>query len=92
MLLEGIMKNVSNVSAEWLNKAGIDTLDELREIGVIPVYYLIKRFETSVSLNLLWALEGAVKDIDYREISAERKEELKIELEMFKKSNPDWFE
>lgn len=82
------MKNIGTISSEWLHKAGIETIDELREIGFIPVYCLIKNLESSVSLNLLWALEGALHNKDFREITLERKNELKCALKNFQDMNP----
>ena len=84
------MKNIGSVTNKWLENAGIDTVEELRQIGVVPVYCLIKKMESSVSLNLLWGLEGAAENIDYREITERRKDELKLELETFIQNNPEW--
>lgn len=72
------MKNIGKVSREWLHEVGIHDLGELKKLGSVHVYNMIKlNHPEKVSLNLLWALEGAVQDIDWTEIPGEGKEELK---------------
>jgi hypothetical protein len=48
-----------------LAAAHIHTLDELRTLGAVQTYWQVRQAETqrsgrAVSLNLLWALEGAL--------------------------------
>ena len=75
------MKNIGPVSQKWLAEVGIYTADDLREAGVIPTYKLLKEiYPERVSLNLLWGLEAAVRDIDWRELTQADKEALKKQL------------
>ncbi|MGE3802049.1 MAG: TfoX/Sxy family protein [Candidatus Kapaibacterium sp.] len=71
------MKNLGPVSLGWLQEIGIVEIDDLRRIGAVPVYLEIKKRHPKASLNLLWGLEGAVQDIHWMEVTAERKRELK---------------
>lgn len=71
------MRNIGPVSRRWLAEVGIYTVDDLREAGVIPTYLLLKEiYPERVTLNLLWGLEAAVRDIDWRELTPSDKEAL----------------
>lgn len=73
------MRNLGIGSAKNLAIAGINTPEELREMGVVGAYKALKFFVGShVTLNFLWGLEGALTDMDWRDITPERKAELKI--------------
>ena len=75
------MKNIGPVSRKWLAEVGIHTVDELRMAGSIPTYLLLKEiFPERVSLNLLWGLEAAIRDIDWRDLTETDKEKLKKKL------------
>lgn len=41
---------------------------------------LKERYPKKVSLNLLWGLEAAIRDVDWRELTEADKEELKKRL------------
>lgn len=74
------IRNIGKVSRQWLYEIGIYTLDDLQKSGAMPVFQLIRANHPRVSLNLLWALEGAILDIDWREIPESRKQELRQQL------------
>lgn len=75
------MKNIGPKSRQWLAEVGIYTVSDLRNAGVITTYKILKeRYPKKVSLNLLWGLEAAIRDIDWRELTDTDKEELKKRL------------
>ena len=75
------MRNIGPVSRQWLAEIGIYTIDDLCEAGSVPTYKLLKEiYPERVSLNLLWGLEAAVRDMDWRELTNADKEELKKRL------------
>ena len=74
------MRNIGPASAAWLAAVGVATITDLRKIGAVAAYARVKRVRPKASLNLLWALEGAVEDKDWREIGADRKQILKRQL------------
>lgn len=76
------MRNLGPKSTLWLQKAGIANLEDLKAIGALEAYLRIRSMGENASLNLLWALEGACLDLDWREIPAERKLELKRQLSL----------
>ena len=75
------MKNIGPRSRQWLAEVGIYTIDDLRRAGSITTYKMLKeRYPRKVSLNLLWGLEAAIRDVDWRELTETNKEELKKKL------------
>ncbi len=76
------MKNIGPVSRRWLAEIGIYTMKDLKTAGSIVTYKMLKeRYPKKVSLNLLWGLEAAIRDIDWRDLADLDKEALKRELE-----------
>lgn len=54
---------------------------DLEDLGAIEAYERLKAaYPHKVNLNALWALQAALLDIHWREISPEMKEGLKAEL------------
>lgn len=75
------MKNIGPISRQWLAEVGIYTIKDLKKAGSITTYKILKeRYPKKVSLNLLWGLEAAIRDIDWRELTEKDKEELKRSL------------
>ena len=82
------MRNIGPKSSRELSEIGIETRDQLRKAGVEEVTRrLLFRFgsEKKISLNYLYALEGAIHDRDWRDITAARKQELKTLLEALRR-------
>ncbi|WP_372870473.1 TfoX/Sxy family protein [Shewanella sp.] len=68
--------NLGPKSAQWLAKIGITELEQVRALGSIEVMLRLKGAGIPVSLNLLYALEGALEGRHWQEIKCERKAEL----------------
>ncbi len=75
------MRNLGPASAVMLNEIGIKSSDDLKSQDPVDVFILLKLFGFDVNLVMLWALYGAINDIDWREISESTKQELKDQLE-----------
>jgi DNA transformation protein len=76
-----LLINLGPKSRQWLAEIGIYSIDDLRNAGSIPTYKILKeRYPKKVSLNLLWGLEAAIREIDWRELSEADKELLKNRL------------
>ena len=63
-----------------LAEAGIHSLDDLCAIGAVEAFEAVREHRPEVSLNLLWALQGAIDDVDCRTLSQETKQRLKGDL------------
>ncbi|MCA9398239.1 MAG: TfoX/Sxy family protein [Candidatus Omnitrophica bacterium] len=75
------IRNLGPVSMEWLNAVGVFTLDDLKRQGAVSVYQKAKDKRFNVSLNLLYAMEAAVRDIDWRALPLALKQELKDKVQ-----------
>ena len=74
------MRNLGPVSKKWLAEIGINTIDELRNKGALEAYIEMKALGIQSSLNLLWALHGAIHDIHWTEVTEETKRSYKEKL------------
>jgi DNA transformation protein and related proteins len=70
------LKNIGPKSAAWLRQVGIRTQTDLEQIGSLGAYIKVKRAGFKPSMNLLYALEGAILGCHWQEIPAERRSEL----------------
>jgi DNA transformation protein and related proteins len=71
------LKNIGPVTAGWLNAIGIHSRDDLEAVGPVQAYHLLKLRGENVSLNLLYALQGALLDVHWNALSEEMKDELR---------------
>lgn len=75
------LKNLGNTSVNWLRAIGVNSADELREMGAIAAYNRIRSRGFHVSKVLLYALEGALRDVHWNELSPDHKQVLVDEAE-----------
>ena len=75
------LRNLGPKSEEMLIRAGIRSVDQLRKIGAVRAYVQLKKTEKNTSLNLLWALEGALSDRPWQEVAKQDRLRLLIEVE-----------
>lgn len=68
------MKNLGPASAKMLNQAGIDTPQQLDELGAVAAYLKVKACGVKASLNLLYAIYGALNDCHWTDIPADEKQ------------------
>ena len=50
-------------SARWLRDIGVESYDELDRLGSVEAYQLVKQVHPEGSADLLYALEGALRDV-----------------------------
>ncbi len=70
-----------------LAAAGIHSLEQLRKLGAIEAYVKVKRLDNNSSLNLLYALVGALEGCDWRTVQRERKLGLLMMLDDYEKQH-----
>lgn len=76
------MKGLGPKSAERLTAVGIETSEQLDEMGAVGAYRLLKdAFPRWASLNALWGMQAALMEIDWRDLPQELKEQLLAELD-----------
>ncbi len=75
------LPNFGPKSQQMLESANIHTVEQLRELGAVRGYLQVKRAGTNASLNLLWAMEGALSGQHWREVAKHERLRLLLELE-----------
>lgn len=75
------LRNLGPASARWLARAGIHSGRQLRTLGAVNAYRRALLSGARPNLNLLWALQGAVQDRDWRQLTQAEKARLLMELD-----------
>lgn len=75
------LSNLGPKSVGFLHAAGIRTRGDLERLGSVAAYAKVKQVEPRASLNLLWALEGALTGLHWREVAREHRTSLLLALE-----------
>ncbi len=70
------LRNIGPKSAAWLRQTGIRSQEDLESAGALAAFVRVKRAGFKPSLNLLYALEGAILGCHWQEIPDERRSEL----------------
>lgn len=70
------MRNIGPKGAAWLRQVGLRTHEDLKETGAVEAFMRVKRAGFKPSLNLLYALEGALLDCHWQEVPEQRRTEL----------------
>ena len=75
------LRNIGPKSAAWLRQVGLRTHEDLQASGAVEAFMRVKRAGFKPSLNLLYALEGALRDCHWQEVPEQRRTELVTEAE-----------
>jgi DNA transformation protein len=75
------LPNLGPKSQQMLLHAGIHSLGQLRELGAVRAYVQVKRSGANSSLNLLWAMEGALSGRHWQDVAKQDRLSLLLELE-----------
>lgn len=75
------LPNIGRVAQELLIESGIQTPEELYEIGSKEAFLRIRMKDPTACIRMLYGLEGAVQGLKDHQLSKETKEEL---LEFFR--------
>lgn len=76
------IRNIGDATGRWLAEAGVESVEELERVGVVEAYRRVKSlYPSKVSLNLLWALQGAVMDLHWADVPDEVKMQLQYRLD-----------
>lgn len=71
------LPNLRLATERMLRKAGIESVEELHEKGSVEAYKAIQQTHSNdVSIELLWALEGAIEGKHWSVIPQNRRDEL----------------
>ena len=75
------LKNIGPKSLAMLAQAGITSEAQLRKLGAVAAYAKTKAVCPQASLNLLWALEGALTGRHWQQVAASERASLLMALE-----------
>lgn len=70
------LRNIGPKSAAWLRQVGLRTREEIAGVGVVGAYMRVRRAGFKPSLNLLYALEGALLDCHWQDVPEARRLQL----------------
>lgn len=70
------LRNLGLRSCQWLEEVGIHNAKELRACGAVKAFLKVKEAGLHPSLNLLYALEGAITNRRWTELSEEARSRL----------------
>ena len=71
------LPNIGKALEKQLNDVGINTVDDLIDLGSKEAWLRIKEVDDSACLNRLMALEGAIQNIRWHDLSEADKKNLK---------------
>ncbi|AKC61474.1 MULTISPECIES: TfoX/Sxy family protein [Clostridium] len=71
------LPNIGKEIESQLNKVGIFSYDELKDIGTEQAWLKIQEIDSSACIHRLLALEGAIQGVKKTALPEERKAELK---------------
>ena len=71
------LPNIGKILEKQLNDVGINTIDDLINLGSKETWLKIKEIDDSACLNRLMALEGAIQNIRWHNLSEEDKDNLR---------------
>jgi len=70
------LRNIGPKSSAWLRQVGLRSREDLDAIGAVEAFMKVKRAGFKPTLNLLYAIEGALRDCHWQEIPDARRSEL----------------
>lgn len=83
------LPNLGPKSQAMLTQAGIETVAQLQKLGAVQAYLQVKRLNGKASLNLLWAIEGALTGQHWREVARYERLRLLLEMEAVQQQSAD---
>ena len=71
------LPNLGPTSAGWLRDVGIESRDDLERLGAVEAFLRVDASREGISLNLLYALEGALQDVRWDRLPPELRADLR---------------
>ena len=82
------LKNLGQRSQAMLAAAGIENEAQLRAKGSAAAFVAVQRAGCKPSLNLLWAMEGALTNRDWKDVANNDRLSLLAQVELLEKKQP----
>ena len=78
-----MLRNLGLSSMHMLASVGIESKEKLRELGAVAAYVTVQRAGFKPSLNLLWAIEGALSNRHWQDVARDDRLDLLLALDHF---------
>ncbi len=78
------LQNLGPASIRMLTAAGINTADDLRRLGSVSAFLAVREAGQRPTMNLLWALEGALREEHWAKLSEKVRAKLQKEIDRHK--------
>lgn len=75
------LPGLGSKSQAMLAAAGVTSVEQMRKLGAVRVFAMVRRAGLQPSLNLLWALEGALTGQHWQRVAKEHRTSLRLALE-----------
>ncbi len=82
------IRNVGPKSAAWLRQVGVRTHEDLVRVGPVEAFMKVKRAGFRPSLNLLYAMAGAIDDCHWTDLPEDRRASLLLGVDAAEAVNP----
>ena len=76
MITQEKLRNIGPKSSAWLRQVGLRTREDIAAAGTVEAFMRVRRAGFKPSLNLLYALEGALCDCHWQEVPDARRLDL----------------
>ncbi len=74
------LTNFGPTSEQWLNAIGVYTKSDLVRLGSIHAYWLMKERGFNLTMNMVYAMEGAILSMKWDELPENLKAELQTAI------------
>ncbi len=74
------LPNIGPRSQEWLNAIGIYALADLENVGPVEVCRQLRELDFPVTLNLVYAVQGAIIDCPWNHLPPDNRDNLKSQV------------
>ena len=78
------LQNLGPASIRMLRAAGINTAADLRRLGSVSAFLAVREAGLRPTMNLLWALEGALREEHWLKLSDKIRTKLLKEVDQHK--------
>lgn len=79
------LQGLGPASEKMLTEAGIETVEQLRELGALRAFVQVSNHRSKPpSVNLLYALAGALEETHWLNIARKQKGELLLQLDGYR--------
>jgi DNA-3-methyladenine glycosylase I len=84
------LANLGPQSSQWLSAVGVRTRRDLEKLGAVNAYVALKGHGYPVSLNLVYAIEGALRGLTWNKLPSALKHELQAAVALMSKPRCPW--